>query len=70
MAERKCTQIIPLTNSEDDGSPRMVLLFRGAKEIAAIDAEDADDAVKKLAVLVLSLDGGLQIGDVIQVSRI
>jgi hypothetical protein len=58
-----------LPNS-DDGSPRMVALFRGQKEVAAIGAADGEDAAKQAAILVLQQEGGLRVGDVIQVSRI
>lgn len=55
---------------EDDGSPRMVSLIRRDKEIAAIDADDAEDAARKVAILVLQQEGGLEVGDQIMVSRI
>jgi hypothetical protein len=48
----------------------MVTLFRGSKEISAAGASDGEDAAKQAAVLILKLDGGLRVGDVIQVSRI
>jgi hypothetical protein len=59
-----------MTPTIDDGFPRMVTLFRGAKEIAACGSADAEDAVKQACILILKLDGGLQIGDVIQITRI
>jgi hypothetical protein len=48
----------------------MVTLFRGSKEIAAFGAADGEDAAKQVCSLVLKQDGGLKIGDVIQISRI
>jgi hypothetical protein len=48
----------------------MVTLFRGSKEIAAVGAADGEDAAKQVCSLVLKQDGGLKIGDVIQISRI
>ena len=70
MAESNITQFPDIANAEDDGFPRMVTLFRGSKEIAAVGAEDGDDAAKQVCILVLKQDGGLRIGDVIQISRI
>jgi len=64
MAEGKSSRF------EDDGSPRMVTLIRADKEVAAIGAADAEDAAKQAAVLILQVDGGLRIGDVIQITRI
>jgi hypothetical protein len=58
--------IVTLPDS-DDGSPRMVTLFRGQKELAAVGAADGEDAAKQTAIMVLSRDGGLRVGDVIQV---
>lgn len=54
----------------DDGSPRMVTLFRGHKELAAVGAADGEDAARQAAILVLKEDGGLRVGDVIQIIRI
>jgi hypothetical protein len=54
----------------DDGSPRMVTLLRGEKELAAVGAADGEDAARQTAILVLKQDGGLQVGDVIQIMRI
>jgi hypothetical protein len=48
----------------------MVTLFRDSKEIAAVGASDGEDAQRQAAVLILKLDGGLRIGDVIQITRI
>jgi hypothetical protein len=61
--------IVALPDSED-GSPRMVTLFRGEKELAAVGAADGEDAAKQTAIMVLSQDGGLRVGDVIQIIRI
>jgi hypothetical protein len=61
--------IVTLPDSED-GSPRMVTLFRGKKELAAVGAADGEDAARQTAIMVLSQDGGLQVGDVIQIIRI
>jgi hypothetical protein len=58
--------IVPLRDS-DDGSPRMVTLFRGDKELVAVGAADGEDAARQAAILVLTQDGGLQVGDVIQI---
>jgi hypothetical protein len=57
-------------SDSDDGSPRMVTLYRGQKELSAVGAADGEDAAKKAAVLVLQQDGGLRIGDEVRVSRI
>jgi hypothetical protein len=59
--------IIP---GDDDGSPRMVTLLRKDREVAAIGAADGEDAARQAAILVLQQEGGLRIGDMIQVSRI
>jgi hypothetical protein len=48
----------------------MVTLFRGAKEVAAIGAADGEDAAKQAAIMVLQQEGGLRVGDVVQVTRI
>jgi hypothetical protein len=61
--------IVTLLDS-DDGSPRMVTLFRGQREVAAIGAADAEDAARQAAILVLKQDGGLRVGDVIEIVRI
>jgi hypothetical protein len=55
---------------EDDESPRMVILIRRDKEIAAIDADDAEDAARQAAILILQQKDGLMVGDQIVVSRI
>ena len=72
MAESNITQFHDLANAADaDGpSPRMVTLFRGSKEIAAVGASDAEDAAKQVAILVLKQTDGLKVGDVIQITRI
>jgi hypothetical protein len=70
MAENHSTQILHLANPEDEGWPRMVTLFRGSKELVAVGAADADDAARQVAMLVLTQDGGLRVGDVIQITRI
>ena len=61
--------IVTLRDSED-GSPRMVTLFRGDKELVAVGAADGEDAARQTAILVLTQDGGLRVGDVIQILRI
>ncbi len=61
--------IVTLPDSDDD-SPRMVTLFRGQRELAAVGAADGEDAARQTAILVLKQDGGLQIGDVIQIIRV
>jgi hypothetical protein len=71
MAEDKSTQIArPKPIPDDDGSPRMVTLCRGSKELAAVGAAGAEDAQRQASILILQQEGGLRIGDVIQVSRI
>ncbi len=55
---------------DDDHSPRMVTLRRGQREIAAVGADDAEDAARQVAVLALTQHGGLRVGDVIQITRI
>jgi hypothetical protein len=54
----------------DDDSPRIVTLFRGQRELAAVGAADGEDAARQTAILVLKQDGGLRVGDVIQIIRI
>jgi hypothetical protein len=70
MADNNSTNILHLANLEDDGFPKMVTLFRGSKELVAVGATDGDDAARQVAILVLKMEGGLQVGDVIQISRI
>jgi hypothetical protein len=48
----------------------MVTLFRGPREVSAIGAADGEDAARQAAIMVLQQEGGLKVGDVIQVSRI
>jgi hypothetical protein len=48
----------------------MVTLLRGQKELAAVGAADGEDAARQTAIMVLSQDGGLRVGDVIQIIRI
>jgi hypothetical protein len=48
----------------------MVTLYRGSKEISAVGASDAEDAAKQAVVLILKVDGGLQVGDELKISRI
>jgi hypothetical protein len=55
---------------DDDDSPRMVTLMRADREVAAIGAADAEDAARQAAIMALSQEGGLLIGDLIRVSRI
>ncbi len=62
-------EIVTLPDSDDD-SPRMVTLFRGQKELVSVGAADGEDAARQTAILVLKQDGGLQVGDVIQIIRI
>jgi hypothetical protein len=52
MAEAKSSRFV------DDGSPRMVTLFRADKEVAAIGATDAEDAARQAAIMVLQQEGG------------
>jgi hypothetical protein len=70
MASEKSTSIVHLANPEDDGFPRMVTLFRGRQELVAVGAADGEDAARQVAILVLKMEGGLRVGDVIQISRI
>jgi len=71
MAENNSTRIVHLANPDEDGPwPRMVTLFRGQKELVAVGAAGGEDAARQVAMLVLKQDGGLRIGDVIQISRI
>lgn len=62
--------ISPLPIVADDDSPRTVTLFRGSKEVATICAADAEDAARQVAILALQQEEGLQIGDVLQISRV
>ncbi len=64
MAEENSTRF------EDDGSPRMVSLFRADKEVAAVGAADGEDAARQAAILILQQKEGLRIGDEVRVSRI
>jgi hypothetical protein len=48
----------------------METLYRGSKEVAAVGAADGEDAARQTAILVLKQEGGLQIGDVIQIVRV
>lgn len=70
MADGNITQFPSIANAEDDGFPRMVTLYRGSKEIAAVGAADAEDAARQVAILALKTEGGLRPGDVIQITRI
>jgi hypothetical protein len=70
MVAENSTQIVHVANPEDDGFPRMVTLSRQGKELVAVGADDADDAARQVAILVLKQEGGLRVGDVIQISRI
>jgi hypothetical protein len=70
MAENNSTRIVHLANPEDDGFPRMVTLFRGSRELVAVGAADGEDAARQVAILVLKMEGGLRVGDVIQITRI
>ncbi len=55
---------------DDDHSPRMVTLWRGQKELMAVGAVDGEDAARQVAILALKAEGGLRVGDVIQISRL
>jgi hypothetical protein len=71
MAEENSTRLnLVQPILDDDGFPRMVTLYRGSREVAAVGAADGEDAAKQVCILVLKQDGGLRVGDVIQVSRI
>jgi hypothetical protein len=71
MAENNSTRFEKPQPAPDDGPwPCMVTLFRSDKELVAVGASDSDDAARQVAILVLKQDGGLRIGDVIQISRI
>ena len=71
MAEEKSNPSAKSKPIPDDGPwPCMVTLFRSDKEVVAVGAADAEDAARQVAILALRLDGGLRIGDVIQISRI
>jgi hypothetical protein len=70
MVGEKSTNIAHLANPEDDGYPRMVTLHRQGKELVAVGAADGDDAARQVAILVLKMEGGLRIGDTIQITRI
>ncbi len=71
MAEEHSTRFEKPKLIPDDGLwPCMVTLFRSDKELVAVGAADAEDAARQAAILVLKQDGGLRIGDVIQISRI
>jgi hypothetical protein len=59
-----------LVPADDDGSPRMVTLFRGSQEVSAIGAADGEDAAKQAAIMVLQQEGGLRVGDEVRISRI
>jgi hypothetical protein len=64
MAEENSTRFA------DDGSPRMVTLVRGDREVAAIGAADSEDAARQAAIMVLQQAGGLRVGDEVRVTRI
>jgi hypothetical protein len=70
MAENNSTKIVHLANPEDGGLRRMVTLHRRGKELVAVGAADGEDAARQVAILVLKMEGGLRVGDVIQISRI
>jgi hypothetical protein len=72
MAKDHFTQIARLAPSRDDDGcwPMMVTLYRESKELMAVGAADGDDAARQVAMLVLRQDGGLKVGDVIQITRI
>jgi hypothetical protein len=68
----KSTQIARLAHSSDDDGcwPMMVTLYRQSKELVAVGAADGEDAARQAAILVLKMEGGLRVGDVIQITRI
>jgi hypothetical protein len=70
MASDYSTKTINLPNPDDDGFPRMVPLSRAGKELVAVGAADGDDAARQVTMLALKMEGGLRVGDVIQISRI
>jgi hypothetical protein len=72
MVGEKSTQIARLAHSRDDDGcwPMMVTLFQDSKELVAVGAADGEDAQRQAAVLILKLDGGLRIGDVLQITRL
>jgi hypothetical protein len=70
MADNNSTQIVHLANPQDDGFPRIVTLSRQGEELVAVGAADGDDAARQVAILVLKMEGGLRVGDMIQISRI
>jgi hypothetical protein len=61
---------ISLVPTDDDGSPRTVTLFRRGQEVSAVGVDDAYDAARQTAIMVLQQDKGLMVGDVIQITRI
>jgi hypothetical protein len=61
---------ISLGPEVDDNYPRMVTIYRGQKEVAAIGAADAADAAVQAAILILQQPDGLTVGTIIQVTRI
>jgi hypothetical protein len=61
---------ISLAPEVDDNSPRMVTIYRGQKEVAAVGAADATDAAVQAAILILQQPDGLTVGTIIQVTRI
>jgi hypothetical protein len=71
MAEDNITRLATPSPIPDDGPwPCMVTLVRSDKELVAVGATDSDDAARQAVILILQVDGGLKIGDVIQISRI
>jgi hypothetical protein len=71
MAEENSIRFERMANAPgDDGSPRMVVLVRANREVAAVGAADADDAARQVAILVLQQEDGLRIGDEVRISRI
>jgi hypothetical protein len=68
MAENNSTKIVYLANP--GGLPRMVTLHRSGKELVAVGAVDGEDAARQVAILALKMEGGLMVGDVIQITRI
>ncbi len=70
MAENNSTRIVHLANPEDERGSRMVTLSRQGKELVAVGAADGEDAARQAAILVLKMEGGLRVGDVVQISHI
>ncbi len=55
---------------EDDGSPRVVSLWRDGKEVTARSAGDGLEATFELFIMLAERREALQIGDQIVVTRV